>query len=327
MNWHGPFEEFPREMGYPVRSGIVYTMKEFLGKVNRYNGKMNCYTSLYSFTKLKSDGKPDYDTAKIHHLFFDLDNSNAYKNAKKLHDYLDSEKLIHVMSFSGGGFHIYVAVEPTILKNKKAAILNAVTKIADDVGLKIGINDDCDLDGHTIGNIAQLVRVPNTYNLKRKNFCIPISRAIFEEGMDEIQNWAKKQNMAFSSFYGDKYFDITPFDREPQSKYEMPPIDYSHVGVENLDDDKFLPCIKGLLTAKLLSHRHRYIIITYFKEIGLPLEDSIILLRKYLNPKTFNHCVNGERQPMWIYRRGDLRFPSCDKIKEEGLCDKDCGRN
>lgn len=328
--WKGPFTEFPRELGFPIRSGIVYNIKEFLDKVNKYNGKMNVYTSLYSFTKLKADGKPDYDTAKIHHLFFDLDNGNYLRNAIKLDQYLKRKDLAHTIIFSGGGIHIYVAVEPTILKNKKATILNAITKIADDIGLKIGINGDSDLDGHTVGNIAQLVRVPCTFNIKRKKFCIPLSDGYLytDWDLETLYKEALKDPINKSlQIIGKNMIDLSNYDREPQSIYEMPPIDYSSVGIDNLNDEKFLPCIKNLLAKKLIKHRERYIVITYFKEIGLPLADSIILLRKYLSPKTFQHCVNEERQPMWIYRRSDLQFPSCNKIKEEDLCDSTCKRN
>ena len=326
--WAGPFSTFPREMGYPQRNGIVYSMKEFLDKINIYNGKCNVFTSLYSFDEIKSTGKPNYDSAKITHLFLDLDNGNAYKNAKKLHDYLDSEELIHVMAFSGGGFHIYIAVEyPNFIENKKAAIFNAVTNISDKVGLKIGIDEHSDIDAHTIGNIAQLVRVPNTYNIKRKRYCIPISRAIFEEGLDAIQEWAQKPNMPFSSFYGRKYFDLIPFDREPDVQYRIPmEISDDSIGIDYLNVEKFVPCILNLLTKRLISHKCRYYIILYCREQGLPLKDTISLLKKYLDPRTFHHCVNEEKQPMFIYKRGDIGFPSCAKLESEGLCVKKCDR-
>ncbi len=88
--WQGPFSEdkFPREMGFPQRACVVYNMKEFLEKINKTNGKVTVFTSLYAFEKIKSNGKPEYDSAKITHLYFDLDNSNCLDSAKKLCKYL-----------------------------------------------------------------------------------------------------------------------------------------------------------------------------------------------------------------------------------------------
>lgn len=324
MSW-GPFNSFPRQMGYPIRGSIVFSMKEFLEKANLHDGKTNVYVSLYAFDHLFSDGKPDYESARLEHLFFDLDNSQALSNATKIHEYLKEQDLIHTMFFSGGGFHIYIAVDyPNFIKNKKDAILNAVISIADKLGLTVGINEDSDIDAHTVGNIAQMVRVPNTWNLKRKRFCIPInevhlkSQQELEYSYDHQNNWI--------TVYGHKYFDITPFDKEPVAKYRVPNIENStnSIGIDNLDFEKFAPCIKNMINRKLYKHRHRYIIITYFKEMGLSLEDTILLLRKYLDPQTFNHCIHEERQPIWIYRRGDLSFPKCEKLKMEKLCVEDC---
>jgi hypothetical protein len=320
--WLGPFADFPREMGYPARSGIVYSMKEFLEKINLHNQKTNVFTTLYSFDSINSNGKPDYDSTRIEHIFFDLDNGNANENIFKLHNYLLDKDLFHTIFFSGGGFHCYIAcIYPNFLKNKKAAIFNAVTDISDKNGFKIGINEHSDIDAHTIGNIAQLVRVPNTFNLKRKLFCIPILDDDLFENMEYIKEKAKKQSNLFT-VYGHHYLDLMPYDRESVERYKIPSIEMgdSSNGIENIDVEKFHPCVKALLTKRLIKHRERYIVITYCKEIGLPIKDTILLLKKHLEPRVLNHCVFEEHQPMFIYRRADLGFPSCEKLRQEGLC-------
>ena len=328
--WMGPFNEFPREMGFPSRgkkNRVVYSLKEFLEKVNRYNGHCTVFTSLYSFERINSDGKADYDSARIRHIFFDLDNGQSFESIKKLHNYFIENGLRHMMFFSGGGFHMYLAVKyPNYLKNKKASIFNAVVEICDKLGLKIGINEDYDIDAHAVGNLAQLVRVPNTYNLKRKRFCIPLSHLDLLSSPECIRDLAKKQRICLD-IYGKNYFDLKPYDREPVIKIDFPAGTFDgEVGLDKIDIEKFPPCIKSLLSKRLLRHRERFFIISYCKEIGMPIKDTILLLRKYLTPKTFHHCIRQECQPMWVYRRGDLSFPSCRRLQIEGYCPKEnCG--
>ncbi len=324
--WQGPFNDFPREVGFPQRAGVVYNLKEFVDKINRNNGKTNIYTSLYAFDKINSNGKPDYDSARITHIFLDLDNGACFENVKKLHQYLIEQQLIHTMFFSGAGFHVYVGTKyPNFLQNKKAAIFNAVVDICDKLGLKIGINEHSDIDAHAIGNLAQLVRVPNTWNIKRKRFCISIYALDLIADFDYILHESQKQrNPIFKTIYGSKYLDLTPYDKEKTERVDLPEFKLEEKSGIEVDVDKFLPCIKSLLNRKVLKHRERFLIILYCKELGLPMQDSISLLQKYLSPRIFYHSIKEEHQPLFIYKRADLLFPSCNKLKEEGYCIDGC---
>jgi len=328
MKWKGPFASFPRDMGFPSRAKqnrVVYNMDEMLKKVQLYNGRTHVFTSLYSFDKIFENGIPDYDSARIEHIYFDLDNGTCMDSAQKLHEFFLERDLLHTMFFSGAGFHLYLAVQyPNQLKNKKSAIFNAVVELADKLKFKVGINEHSDIDAHTVGNVAQLVRVPNTYNVKRRRFCIPIYHEDFEKDMQHFYQLAKTQRMPIK-VYGSVKLDLSVFDREPKVKYRIPSIDTGQsLGVDKINVDAFLPCIQALLTKKNLKHRERFIVITYCKEIGLPLRDCILLLKKYLPNRTFQHCVFEERQPLFIYRRADLMFPSCGRLMSTGACQEDC---
>ncbi len=319
--WQGPFTTFPRQLGFPSRACIVYNMTEFLAKVNKYNCKTkDVFTTLYSFDSI-IETAPDYSSARIQHLFFDLDNGNCLESMNKLHEYLRQQDLQHCMFFSGGGFHCYVETDyPNNLKDKKSAIFNAVMQIADNLQFKAGIDEHSDLDAHTIGNIAQLVRVPNTYNLKRKRFCIPIYHKDLKLNLEEIYKLASSQRTPLV-IYGSKQINLESYDREPIEKYRTPAIETGDsIGIEQINIETFPPCIRKLLTAKFIKHKHRFYLISYFKEIGLPLRDCILLLQKYLDSRTYNHCVHEERQPVFVYRRSDLGFPSCERLKKDDLC-------
>jgi hypothetical protein len=318
----------PREMGFPLRSCIAYSMDDMLSRVNQWNGKCDIFSSLYSLGSVLT-GRQDYDTyAQITHMFFDLDNhgGNAYNNVNKLHDYLVEKNYLHCINFSGDGFHVYVAVQyPNHLKNKRVAIDNAMTSIANDIGLKIGIHDDDDIDARTVGNVSQLVRIPNTYNPKRKRFCIPLEKDEVKFPIERIRELAKYQRFDAGDkwFCGEELINLQEYDGFEKIRNITPmSIDTEDtIGVENIDVEAFKPCIKALLKrGNKLSHGERYIIITFLREEGIPIKDTIELLRKYLPSENFYHCIKVEKQPQLIYGRADLVFPSCNKLQQEGYC-------
>jgi hypothetical protein len=319
-----PFSDFPREIGNPLRCGIVNNKQELSNFVNTYNGKTKVFTSLYSFDEIENK-RGIYESARINKIYFDFDNpETSLLCANKLHNYSLEHDYSHCIFFSGGGFHVYIKVNyPNNLKNKKASVGNAQYFIADENKINIGINGNSDLDGHIIGNIAQLVRIPNTYNIKRKKFCIPISdEDLKTKNMDDFKGLANRQRFEFFS-YGKGALDIEKFDGEEfDREYEISDnIESGSSGI-TIDIEKLPPCIKEFTTKKHLKHGERYLFILYCRELGLLYEDTLALMKTFLEPKVFFHCVKQERQPFWTYRRKDLIFPSCETLKERGFCTK-----
>jgi hypothetical protein len=244
-------------MGYPSRNGVVYTAKDFLTKVNNSNGKTTVFTSLYSFDRI-NEGKPDYESARITHIYFDLDHNDCLANAQKLHRYLVQNDLCHTFNFSGRGFHFFVQCEfPNYLKSKKDAIYNAVIHISEQCQFSIGINETDDVDAHTIGNIAQLVRVTNTYNLKRKRFCVPLSSEQLQLDIEGIYKIAEHQQPKLY-IYGSRALNLEEFDREPTNRYRTDAIETTEsIGIDSIRVETFPPCIRALATKKNIKHRQR----------------------------------------------------------------------
>jgi hypothetical protein len=296
-----------------------------LEKINLCNGKCDVFTGLYALSKVNVDGKQDYDSVRIKHLYFDLDNGHSLANLKKLHDYLMLKNLMHRMYFSGGGFHCYVKVAyPNLLKNKRVAIYNAVMDFAQNLNFNIGVDEHSDIDAHTVGNIAQLVRVPLTYNPKRKRFCIPLLEQDLQLQLVEIQKLAEKQRfMGYcdAPTYGSDSLDLSVYDGADRIRHELSTeIVEGEVGIQNINIEEMPNCIKALLKKGELKHRERYLVILYCQKIGLPIRDTIGLLQCYLPSNIFNHCIYEEHQPESLYSRSDFHFPSCEKLKLEGLC-------
>ena len=62
-----------REFGIPARIAKCHDVEELEKQIDRYNGKKNCYASVYVFENNKSDGKTEYESAVINTIWFDFD--------------------------------------------------------------------------------------------------------------------------------------------------------------------------------------------------------------------------------------------------------------
>jgi hypothetical protein len=289
-------------------------MKELMEKVNLYNRRTTVFTSLYSFENLnEKKTRGIYGSARLNTIYFDSDKTEV-EPILTLHQWCKKRDLLHCMFFSGGGFHFYIAATGDV-QNKKGALTNAQVQISSDNGLKIGIDNGCDIDGHIIGNLAQMVRVPGTYNLKRKLYCIPLKESDLAS-IDHIKHLALLPSVGIP-IYGKKAYDLTPHDSEPVTRgYDetVSDIPRGDIDIGAIDVSKFPPCINALCSEKNLKHRSRYILLVFLKALGVSRDSAIQFLRQCLDYKTFRHCVMEERQVFWIFQRNDLYFPSCETL-------------
>jgi len=335
------FGKFPREMGFPERRGeyrIVHNQKEFYDALNKYNGRTNVYSTIYSFSNLKK-GKygieyPEYDSAIVDKIFFDLDSINSFKNIKKLHKLLLNLDLIHCLIMSGGGFHCYVKCKIHNLKNPKDAIANVQRKIVEKIGLEIGDPKEADIDEHIIGDIARISRIPNTFNLKRKCFCVPLKNTDFNifKSLHDIQEAAKEQRLIPIQWYGNKKINIDKFDY-PTKKPDIRTIEIpmGKFDIEEYGDEKMWPCVRKMLTEHT-NHKFRYWGVIWLREMGFTEEEAKEICKKYLskfsrNDGTINDFIHMQKHDHvfeTVYHKGEHFFPYCEKLYREGLCEGKC---
>jgi len=290
------------------------------------------YTSVYCFPEIRTEEgrkKPVYESAILDKMFFDLDSDNCFENTHKLHKWCVKNDYKHTVVFSGRGFHVYIFTSlEHKLRNKKGALTNAQRFIADKVGLSIGESKEKDLDEKIIGDICRITRIPNTYHIVAKRFCIPLTRDQFEKStFVELKELATKQNKVTNIITGRKVFDMDIFDCEPDT-YNGNHIEEKVIEV-NTEDliprmTKVPPCVANLLKKGKCNYKERFHIILFLKEKGFMLSETVALLKKYLTPDRFKHCIRDEKQPQYLYRRDDLIFPSCEKISEDRLCPGKC---
>ena len=75
-----------REFGIPARIARCYNVDQLEEKIAEFNGKKNCYTSVYVFddTADKAEGKTHYDSAVLNTIWFDFDDEKDVKKCLML---------------------------------------------------------------------------------------------------------------------------------------------------------------------------------------------------------------------------------------------------
>jgi len=309
------FGTFPREFG--KQRVWVERKKDFYALINKYNGMIPCFTTIYSMKKYKN-----YLGATIDKIYFDLDKlGTCWESTKKLHSWLlDNGDLKHIILLSGGGFHVYVFVDTTYRPtHKKFAIRNAQEYIADKCNLEIGKPKEKDIDFHIIGDIARIARIPHTFNLNKQRFCIPLTEDDLTLTFEEIREKAKKQHFV-KKIWGHKLLNLRDFDYVRGIKtvgYEMRDVDLKEFEVDVQPFlEKLPPVIRWLLKNCRCGWRDRYWTILAMKESGFPQRITIMLCQRFWTKEKFYHSAIEERQIQYVYNRQNLFFSFAAMEKE-----------
>ena len=239
------YQNFPREFG--KKRILVKTPAEFVKLVNKYNGRMDIFLSLYSFDY---DGfKIDYNKPLINVIYWDFDEDDAQENVIKLHEYCLERSIRHMNVLSGRGFNFYLSVEETPLKYPKDALRNAQTFLLD----KLDINMGCDsgADAHVIGDIRRISRILNTLNIKAKRYCITLPEKLLYSKLEKIQLYAAKQRKPLA--IGNTTPSLKKFDY--QSLVYKPIEDVIHSEIFPIPDVEDLPpCLQTVVSKKVINH-------------------------------------------------------------------------
>ena len=161
-----------REFGIPARIARCYNIDQLEEKIQEYNGKKSCYTSVYVFDDStdKVRSKTNYDSAVLNTIWFDFDDE---KNVKKclmdvrrfIRQYCKPNGIIPRIYLTGGkGFQMnidlwsHVDLSDTL---KRDMLRNYLTFIKTKYKLKT-------LDQACINNsVACLRRIPNTQYISK----------------------------------------------------------------------------------------------------------------------------------------------------------------
>lgn len=311
------FNKFPREFASPKRT-FIQNKDDFVFSINRFNGLKNCYSTIYPMIERRCYGGNDIDK-----LFFDLDEPRTCWNATiKMHNKLEELDYKHVVLHSGGGFHIYVFLEVESLNNPKPAIYKGQHHIANLCGVSIGKPKKADIDEHVIGDIARIARIPNTWNIKRRRYCIYILEEDFDKSFDSIKLIAKKQRYK-KQIFGSKLFNIKEWDSDIQFKtYDGSSIDLIDVGMDDMNVDTLFYLMPPIVKKSLLDGKDglqdRYFQILMARDSGITKNMAIKLFKKYWSEKKFNHAMFEENQINYLYDRFNLCVPNWETLERQG---------
>jgi len=181
------------------------SVEESLPFINAYNGKVNTLSiSVNPYLEMDGGSRPNYDTIYVKRLYFDLDEPRM-DDVRKLSNYFNEYDIMHQLRFSGRGFHVL----PTVC-NLTESVNEAMMLIQEMLQRKLGITFCTDSDtGYCRKD--KMVRIPNTYNRKRRRYCIPLNRDDLNLSYNEIREMARCQRF-ITPIIGSKFWDLSGYN-------------------------------------------------------------------------------------------------------------------
>jgi len=239
----------------------VKNKSEMIEWINQYNGKMNCYYTIYDFTFFSEKEKIESSVIKDR-AFLDLDAhgdmslSKAYLDLQLLARNFLEQDILFQMYFSGKGFHVIVHGE---IANEIRQIQSWYRYIKENDGYVLESLDDSGIQTN------RLRRIPNTVNLSSSDengepyFCIPILKEDLDKPLEYITELAKKPRLVQSK-YGTKLV----------SWPKVKPMDMSDIEIEGTKPINKLPIIPCLLNAIMVQnpgHYARVYLVQWYRDI------------------------------------------------------------
>jgi hypothetical protein len=191
-----------REFGIPARIGRCYNIDQLEQKITEFNGKKNCYTSVYVFddTKDRVEGKTNYDSAVLNTIWFDFDDEKDVKKClmdvrRFIRVFCKPREIIPRIYLTGGkGFQMNIDLYSHVDLSdgiKRDMLRNYLTSIKKEYKLKT-------LDQACINNsVACLRRIPNTQYISKLTkeptgvWCIQLTvQEVMKMSIEEIYGMA-----------------------------------------------------------------------------------------------------------------------------------------
>ena len=195
-----------REFGIPARIGKCKDVEEIEKFVEQYNGKKNCYASVYVFDdeKLKAEGRTNYETALLNTVWFDFDDNKDVKKClmdvrRFIRRFCKPLKITPRIYLTGGkGFQMNIDFHSPVdlpAHVKRQAIREYLKHLKVKYSLKT-------LDDICINNsVSCMRRIPNTEYISKITgegtgvWCTQFSvEEILKMGIEELYAMAQEEN-------------------------------------------------------------------------------------------------------------------------------------
>tara|TARA_R110000824_G_scaffold170442_2_gene347807 strand:- start:2837 stop:3916 length:1080 start_codon:yes stop_codon:yes gene_type:complete len=356
--------KFPREVwaGANIQTNtfsnkrkLVHNQNEFNSYVKMYNGKMNCFTSVYDYASY-TEKQAITSTVILDRIFLDFDAHQGspnkltgsinispnkirpcFEDLKQICNYLAEVDSMFDISFSGRGFHVYVYGEATNNIRQLTAFFNNMKKLT----------SNGTLDSSAVSS-RRLRRVRNTMNMKASHgdgcyYCIPLTLDdVRNLDIDSILEMAKTPNPIPLSIHGTKLV----------SWPEVAPIEESTVEVDviNVGNLPMPPCMHSAIMIENPTDEARAFLVSWYKDLLLWADFNTPFTTAKANPdletrqriteqitQEIKHLH--EKYNVWLdfdesttrYRTryvvdGNYSFPNCYTLIPKGYCIGKCWR-
>ena len=235
-----------------MKRQIVKNSQEFVDWVNLFNGKMNCYTTVYDYEHYAENAKVE-SSIILDRMFLDFDSHhepllNSFNDMYSVATKFDREDLMFKMYFSGKGFHI-------ILYGEKAYDIRSIQQYYSELAKDYNTLDRTGIQTN------RLKRIPNTVNLSSKGpyFCIPLTFDDINNGLDYILNRATTGNHK-SIKYGSTLKTWNAVAPIEVSKVEIAP-------PKPPGELPILPCLNNSIMVENPGHYARVYLAQWYRDI------------------------------------------------------------
>ena len=330
--------KFPREVWagshltrkQQMKRQIVSSREEFKVFLERFNNKMNCYTSVYDYKRF-GDNQAIVSSVILDRLFLDFDSHGkpldlSLQDTKLVVNYLNDMDYEYEIFFSGNGFHVFVYGE---VSDNIRDIQQFFYKL-----YPIAVNGTLDKSGV---QTRRLRRIPNTVNMNTEEFlyCIPLSRQQLTT-MDDIIALAKNPPFSPPHRYGNRK---VVWPKAPS--IGNAPLEISEV--KRVGKLPILPCLNNSIMVENPTHEARYYLVSWFRTLladnkkcydadkNAQIMDMIIdEIKKIASHANDWLDWNEEttRYHSWytVNNDGGYMAPTCEKLISEGYCVGKCWR-
>ena len=324
-----------------VSSRIPYRVlfnnkQDALADINRYKDFSNVYHSIYGFRETENlwgdRESPNYETAHINRIVLDLDSyikhdgvqyytENGIDSVRKVEEWANRLNLLRQYRFSGGGFYAIFSAKGHPLKLR-------------DFEINLGNQLDIHIDESTIGDVARMMRVTNSFNFKkyRRCYCIPLKIEELSLPYEKIKKLAETPRMGERYIYGTETYDFSN-SKIDKSKIRLKKIKIDLKENVKADDilaeygwerSDFCDGIKRVLSKGHVGNYLRYELIKYFKSVvKMELGDTMRLMVTLLKKEGKHSAI--EKQAWYVYRGSYVFNP--EKLESLGYCTVDCDKS
>ena len=344
-------------MGNPKNRLIVRNSQERRTYIEEYVKTNPIYITVYPFKKIiKEDLYEMHKYAQVKWVVLDLDPDDCepYEEMMRIHKIALENNKLHRIHLSGRGFHVFIFIESN-LKYPKIAIANFWDYLHGDKhgkyenpfdmakyyeSPKLGICDS------TRGDLARIIRFPNTYNFKSNCYCITLDSQALSKctRLEQFQSLARVPYKPTGDIYfGEDRWDISEFDcTEEQYKnlgsthLHMSNIDYGNIEINKeveFDYEDMPHCMRYIIEHVDLHFPERNELIKFLinrTDLLIPYYEEDVMgvlwkLRK--KNKWLNWFFQHSREDI-IYRnvkviQDNIHIMSgCFKISSMGYCNR-----